>query len=278
MNNIREFRQQAGMSAAELAARTGFDIVELVMAERQWPLVRLSLVFSIASALDVSLGELFPTVGEILEGIKECDDLGDCREIALDDHNANALVSANIDPDPRDHFARFRFRSGNECHFRITSGVMIALKDTVANGEDPVIVFFADCKYVIVRRSSIKEITFPERISYPEFVSETHAGMLVIHTEDESKPEYFDTLPDGYGNNHVFGPLVESAAQGKPLLKFILMEGVDGEDRILSSAHIEALEIPMGLTDPTFYEEESESVLMNPEECDLADMATVGRA
>lgn len=278
MNNIKEFRQRSGLTVEELAERTGFDVVELVMAERQWPLTRLSLVFSVASALDVSFGELFPTVGEILEVMNECENYEKYRDVALEEDNATALAAANIDPDPYDHFARFRFKSGNECHFRITSGVMMALKDSVSNDEDPVVVFFSDCKYVIVRRSSIKEITFPERISYPEFVSETHGATLVIHAEDESKPEFFDTIPDGYGDDHVFGPIVDSAVQGNPLPKFILMLDQDGEDRILSSAHIDALEIPIGLTDPTIYEEESEATPVNPKDQDLADMTTVGRA
>lgn len=278
MNNIKEFRVHAGMSLAELAERTGYDIVEISMAERQWPMIRLSVVYGIAEALEVDLGEVFPTVGDDLERLRQSENYEEYREAALEGHTSAALGAANIEPDPSDHYMQIKFRSGNEAVFRITASCMYFFKDSLENSDDPLIVFPSDCKYIALRRSTIREVTFPGKTSYAEFVSDSDGQTLVIYAEDSHRPERYETLPDGFGDELVYGPMLDQIMQGNPLPKFFVTYDRNGEDRILSSAHIEALEIPLSLTDMSFYDEDGENFSAEYENQDLEDMVPAGRA
>lgn len=254
MNRIGQLRQVAGMDLQDVADIVGIDVLEASMAERGIGLTHYDLVVAIADCLEVRPSDLYPDVGDRLEALEALPDTEDLRDAMMDSANADALRLAGIDPDVAVWYAIVTLQSGNERRYRLPSIEKERLLDVLTDAADrnDWLVFAADCRTVVARKAAITEIRFVNRASYAAFSSRESAATVVLVSPRSPRPQEIVVRPDEGDDHRPFGSFVASAAQGEELQKFLLIED-DGEQKLMSVASIELMEIPVGVLVPELY-------------------------
>jgi len=279
MNKIRELRSKAGLGLDEVADAVGVDVVEIALAELGVGLVRFDLGISIARVLDVHPGELFPGVRDLIDEINALGE-DEMREAMLEPSRAEALSSAGLDPDLLPWYAIVRFKSGNERRYYVTSSEAGRIRQSLAGPRGgPFVRFLADCRHILLRLDAVADVRFTNRASYAAFDSEESAYEVVMVSGLNPRPERIEVTPDGGDDGdgpRPFAELLEVAAGDSGAPSFLMMGGDDGEDRYVSVDLVEALEVPVGVVNPSIYDDGGGRAAQGA--AGLAEMEVMGRA
>lgn len=266
------------MDLADVAEIIGVDVIELALAEHGIGLTHYDVVISIASALDVEVEDLYPSLAPVIQSLETFD--GDPRVAMLDPECAQAFRAAGIDPDIAAWYAIVKLKSGNERRYRMSSDEKDKIREELMSldNRNGYMMFMADCRHVAIRRDAIAEVRFTNKASYAAFSSDESAFNVLIVSPRSPRPEMITVEPDGGMDGRgtrPFADFLEAMRDGKETLKYLLMDD-EGDECFIGIDMLEVIEIPAGVIMPELYEENSFLPSSEPES--LETMEVMGEA
>lgn len=256
MHRLSRLKEIKGVDNARLAEMAKVDVVTLHLFERCMIPISLAQAQRISAALDEDVSALFPDVAPILTAARECGSEAEAEAVLSQPAHSHALALDGLDPDPRDWVADLVLTSGVERRYPLSSLAVDAVRAGLRAAGAPFLVFYSDCRHVIIRKEAISEIGLRAGFPHLPFSSRERAFTLTVCHRQWPREEHFEVAPDDLadGGEKPFADLVEnaySADGGFP--DFIRVEREDDCERHLSLSGVELLEIPVGLISPDIY-------------------------
>lgn len=285
MNIFRSLMQETDFDNADVARLLNLDVATVILFDLKVGLVNLDTALSLCSLLDVSFFDMFPALEDLAPEMDADAEPGDevpfIYSLFEQSEYHPRLLGCGIDPDIRLWYVSIQFKSGVERRYRLSSLDKTRLDITLseATKADSYFVFHADCQTVIIRRSAVQDVRFSNGLSYAQFSSDERGFAMTVMMPHMHQPS-FTSVPCDDVNDGGFGTplrdLIDLARADAELPSFLRF--TDGEEtRLLQIDGFEVLEIPVGLTIPNFYRDDSEIEDESPAEI-LLKMEAMGSA
>src|SRR5690606_7203986 len=181
----------------------------------------------LAEALDCEVGDIYPALVDHMEVFgDEGASIEERFEFLQSEEHRTPLINAGVDPDPDKWYIILRLRSGNERRYRISSVDLEELKAEIENTASPdgYIVFTADCRQMILRRSTLAEVKIRNHASCAPFSSLEDVNRITIVSDLSPRPEFLTMLPDvpqSGSDECPIAKLIEDAANNETLPQFL---------------------------------------------------------
>ncbi len=173
MNRFNDIRKEQERTIEDIANTLGIDEATLFLLELSAGHVHIDLALSLCSLLNVSLFDMFPDLADLApsESDEEDEEIAHVFDMMCNPEHRIRFFAAGIDPDTRNWYVAFRFRSGVERRYQVSSVEKSYVEDAITSEDktNPFIVFHGDCRTIIVKRDAILDARFSNNMSYASF-------------------------------------------------------------------------------------------------------------
>lgn len=258
-NNIKRLRSEKGLTQRQLAEQAGTSQQQIQRIEAGLQAARVDLADRIATALGVSLNDLFPDLAK-LKFEETPSPWGDEAEL---------VAEAGVELDPCLYTFRVRLRGGLERDFPVSARDRSRLRRMALDWDRPQIAVFdtpAERVAINMQALSLCQFLFDPVVSAEmadgtSDVGEGERDGLKVWLVEGGEPLWFgveyDDKEDDDGELGNVGGLfhdLEIADEERP----VSFEDEDGEEVILLSSHVALCTVPLAYVSRALFEAEAE--------------------
>jgi len=261
-NRIRQLREKAGWSQAQLANLVGTSQQQIARIEAGSQSVKVDLALAIASALKVDLGKLFPETRKLLGRGKRRKDRQALVELHYDPKAVGEFESAGVDLDPATWLLKLRMRGGANIEFVCSTAEAQRIRRNLHNRDSstPFVVFHAP---VVAVALNINHLMHYHELWDGQTATDWHDEdvpneEIAVFFSDSPTPAVFDVdVDDG-------APGEDDEGQIRNLLftletfiepgEFIQFRDADGEDALFRAEDIALMTVPLRIVNPALNE------------------------
>lgn len=267
-NNLKSVRKAAGLTQSKLAELVDTSQQQIQRIEAGAVVTRVTLAAKLAKALSVSMGQIFPEMAELLDGLSGTPDIDDDRQI-LDDGD-----DAGVDLDPRLWTLKLLLRGHSEpLFYRISSRQKRRIAAVLnADSEDPdspqLYAFEGHSSAALVNLDNVvfAHILY-DMFAEPEPVED---GPVSVYLAGRSEPLIFDVesdegTPGSEDDCGQFRNLLLSELFGLGRGSRLTFIDCDGEQVFIRAEELALMDIPLWIVKPSF-EDDSDGPTVDMEE------------
>lgn len=258
-NLILAKRTAAGLSQRALAELVGTSQQQIQRVESGVQTVRIDLAARIADALNASLTEIFPALGE--GGTAKRKKRRVNRNVKPPPFSNEQLSDAGIEADPRHWTVSFGFDDGREFNYYISSGEKERISSIIWSKTFDFFVFDTNTKRVAVNRAKINYAHFLFDIGVIQEHEVQETEQVVINFIGNKEAVKFDVEPDtvdlgkddaGFNSQiqNMFFYIEGNEADEDEILWF---DDVDGERVYVRSKQVLSIEVPLLCCEPELW-------------------------